>query len=51
MMNVSGPEFFVLALLWLVPVIIAYWVIRLAVRHGVTDAHRKLAEDPGQARP
>jgi hypothetical protein len=34
--------------IWLVPLVIGYFVIRLAVRHGVMDAHRRLPprEDP-----
>lgn len=44
MLNVSGAELLVLALVWGVPIVVAYWVIRLAVRHGVTDGHRKLEQ-------
>ncbi|HQZ37385.1 MAG TPA: hypothetical protein PK020_23370 [Ilumatobacteraceae bacterium] len=28
--------------LWSVPVVVGYFVIRLAVRHGVMDAHRRM---------
>jgi hypothetical protein len=28
-------------LLWLIPVLVLYAVIRLAVRHGIQDAYRK----------
>ena len=28
--------------LWAVPMVIGYFVIRLAVRHGVMDAHRRM---------
>lgn len=48
MPNVSGSELLILALVWGIPIIVAYWVIRLAVRHGVTDAHRKV-EQRGEA--
>lgn len=35
--------------LWIVPVFVGYFVIRLAVRHGVMDAHRRLhAEEIGR---
>ncbi|MDC5697120.1 hypothetical protein OO014_07605 [Intrasporangium calvum] len=50
MMNVTGAEFFFL-LLWILPILIAYWVIRLAVRHGVVDAHRRLGPDHERLRP
>lgn len=30
---------------WTVPVLVGYFVIRLAVRHGVMDAHRRLPPD------
>jgi hypothetical protein len=35
------------ALLVLVPLVLAYAVIRLAVRHGVVDAHRQLRREEG----
>ena len=38
-MNVTGIEALVL-LVWLVPVVILYFVVRLAVRHGINDARR-----------
>ena len=43
MIGMGIPELliaFVLGLL--VPIVVGYWVIRLAVRHGVMDAHRRL---------
>ena len=46
----SFDPFDLLALLviWTVPLVVGYFVIRLAVRHGVMDAHRRLPsrEDP-----
>ena len=46
----SFDPFDLLALLaiWVVPLVVGYFVIRLAVRHGVMDAHRRLPprEDP-----
>ena len=48
--EVSFDPFDLLALLviWTVPLVVGYFVIRLAVRHGVMDAHRRLPsrEDP-----
>lgn len=38
-MNVTGIEALVL-LVWIVPVVILYFVVRLAVRHGIKDARR-----------
>jgi hypothetical protein len=47
---VSLNPFDLLAFLaiWIVPLVVGYLVIRLAVRHGVMDAHRRLPprEDP-----
>lgn len=45
--EVSLNPFDLLALLfiWTVPVLVGYLVIRLAVRHGVMDAHRRLPPD------
>lgn len=44
-----------LLFLYVVPVLVAYVVIRLAVRHGVMDAHRRLPgsgpNDPGPQQP
>lgn len=37
-MNVTGIE--ALVLVWIVPVVILYFVVRLAVRHGIKDARR-----------
>ena len=53
-MNGLGvPELLIISVLGLiVPVIVGYWVIRLAVRHGVMDAQRSLptGADPGRQR-
>lgn len=38
-MNVTGTEALVL-LVWIVPVVLLYFVVRLAVRHGTRDAPR-----------
>ncbi|WP_460627891.1 hypothetical protein [Intrasporangium mesophilum] len=38
--SVTGILF--LALVWSIPILIGYWVIRLAVRHGVADAVSRL---------
>lgn len=38
-MNITGLEALLL-LLWIVPVLILYFVVRLAVRHGIRDARR-----------
>jgi hypothetical protein len=48
MMNFGLPEMLILSVLWVIPVLILYFVIRLAVRHGVIDAHQRL---PQQHRP
>ena len=36
--------------LWLVPLYAAYWVIRLGVRHGAMDAHKRLQQDDRRGR-
>lgn len=41
-MNVTGIEALVL-LVWIVPVVTLYFVVRLAVRHGIKDARRDRA--------
>jgi len=45
MMGIGPVEVLVFMLLWLVAaavvLLVAYWVIRLAVRHGVMDAQRQ----------
>jgi cytochrome c-type biogenesis protein CcmH/NrfF len=41
-MNITGLEALLL-LLWIVPVLILYFVVRLAVRHGLRDARRNPA--------
>jgi hypothetical protein len=28
--------------LWLLPLFVVYWIIRLGVRHGAMDAHKRL---------
>ncbi|GAB2725900.1 hypothetical protein [Nocardioides pakistanensis] len=41
-MNLGPVELVLLGVVGLiVPVEVAYWVIRLAVRHGVMDAHQR----------
>jgi hypothetical protein len=45
-MGIGAPELLVLLVLWVGVVAGAfvglYWLIRLAVRHGVTDANRQV---------
>ncbi len=36
-----------LPLLWVMPLVLLYVVIRLGVRHGVMDAHRRESESRG----
>ena len=54
-MGIGAPELLILVILWFVllagAVYALYWVVRLAVRHGVLDAHRQLPVEqltPGQ---
>lgn len=47
MFNLYWTELLVLVV-WVLLALGAYWVVRLAVRHGVIDAHRRL---PGERRP
>lgn len=43
MSNLGPTEILLIGLVgWMVPLVAAYWIIRLAVRHGVMDAHRRL---------
>lgn len=45
MFGIGVPELMILSVLWvLLPLVVGYWVIRLAVRHGVMDAQRRLAD-------
>lgn len=48
MFDVNGPELLILSVLGLIPVLIGYWSIRLAVRDGVVDAHQRV---PGPHSP
>lgn len=62
-MNLGPTELVLIGLVgWIVPIVAAYWIIRLAVRHGVIDAHRRVpgaervltsaeSEDAGQSFP
>lgn len=50
MMNIGMPELLILSVLWVIPVLVLYFVIRLAVRHGVIDAHQRLPRGPQQHR-
>jgi hypothetical protein len=47
MIGIGPVEVLVFMLLWLVMaavvLLVAYWVIRLAVRHGVVDAQRQMS--------
>jgi hypothetical protein len=48
MTGIAVPELMILSVLGLLlPVVVGYWVIRLAVRHGVMDARRRLPEGTG----
>lgn len=38
--NIGGTEMLLIALVFTVPMIALYWLIRLAVRHGTRDARR-----------
>ena len=51
-----GMSILVYLALWTVPLVVGYFVVRLAIRHGVMDAHRRLqtgdiADANGQASP
>ena len=41
MSNVAFPEILVVGLLWSIPLVVLYVVVRLAVRHGIQDAQRR----------
>ena len=41
-----GMDILLYLALWTVPLVVGYFVIRLAVRHGVIDAHRRM--HPGE---
>ena len=47
-----GPDMDIFAYLLFsaVPVVVGYFIIRLAVRHGVMDAHRRMRQ-PEAGRP
>ena len=40
MLDIGGLEVIVVLVMWLVPAILVYWIIRLGVRHGTLDAYR-----------
>lgn len=45
MTGIGFPELMILSVLCLLlPLVVGYWVIRLAVRHGVIDAQRRFHE-------
>lgn len=46
-MSVNPLELLVLLVLVTVPLAAGYVVVRLAVRHGVMDAHRRMRTDQG----
>jgi hypothetical protein len=54
-MNVGPVELLLIAVLaiptTLVPLLLLYWVVRLAVRHGMRDAESRGAERVGDAGP
>ena len=39
--NIGTPELMLIAAISLLPVLALYWIIRLAVRHGMYDAQRR----------
>ena len=41
MSNVAFPEILVVGLLWSIPLVVLYVVVRLAGRHGIQDAQRR----------
>ena len=45
MTGIGVPEMMIILVMWLpVPAVVGHGVIRLAVRHGVIDAQRRLPE-------
>jgi hypothetical protein len=37
----NGPELLLLIVPWIVVLVALYWIIRLVVRDGITDAQRR----------
>lgn len=48
-MSLHPAELFALLVMGAVPAAVAYVVVRLAVRHGVIDAHRRMRADQDPA--
>jgi hypothetical protein len=46
MMSINPLELLLLVLMFAVPLVVGYLVIRLAVRHGVMDADRRRDQRP-----
>lgn len=44
-LGMTPPELLVIAANLLIPILILYWVIRFAVKHGMRDALRDHGED------
>lgn len=44
-LGMTAPELLVMLATCCIPVLVLYWVIRLAVRHGVRDALGERGED------
>lgn len=40
MLDIGGVEMVIMLVLWIIPAVALYWIIRLAVRHGTLDAYR-----------
>lgn len=41
MLDIGGVEMVALLVLWIIPAVVLYWIIRLAVRHGIADSRRE----------
>lgn len=44
----TAPQLLVIAASFLIPVLVAYWVIRFAVKHGVKDALEDMRKGDGE---
>ena len=47
-LGMTAPELVVIAATYAIPILVLYWVIRFAVKHGVKDALAERSKDGGQ---
>ncbi len=47
-LGMTAPQLIMMAALYAIPVLVLYWIVRFAVKHGMKDALAEMSKSEGQ---